>query len=130
MLGLSLFSLIMNEFFRKFAAKASNAAGSPWAFLAAVTSILVWLITGPFFHWSESHQLSVNTGTTIITFLIVFLVQSSQNRDTRAVLLKLDELIRSSQASNRLIEIETKEESQVEEIKKEIREEIQKLNET
>lgn len=118
----------MNEFFRRFAASASNAAGSPWAFIAAVTSILVWLTSGPFFRWSESHQLSVNTGTTIITFLMVFLVQSSQNRDTKAVLLKLDELIRSSQASNELIEIEKAEDKRMEEIRQEIKEEIRKMN--
>ena len=118
----------MNEFFRKFAARASNAAGSPWAFLAAVSSILAWAAAGPGMRFSDSWMLIVGTFTTITTYLIVFLIQSSQNQHTIAMMLKLDELIRSSQASNRLIEIETKEESEVEKIKNEIREEIRKIS--
>ena len=115
----------MNEIFRQFAARVSTLAGSPWAFIAALSSVLAWAAAGPYFKWSEAHQLAINTGTTVITYLMVFLVQSSQNRDTKAVLLKLDELIRSSQASNKLIEIEAKEESIIREIQEEIRQQIQ-----
>ena len=84
----------MNDWFRKFANKTSDAMGSPWAFIAAVLLILVWAITGPLFGFSEVWQLVINTGTTIITFLMVFLIQNTQNRDAKAMHLKLDELLR------------------------------------
>jgi low affinity Fe/Cu permease len=84
----------MNEAFRKFANKTSEAMGTPWAFIAAVLLILGWAITGPFFGFSEVWQLVINTGTTIITFLMVFLIQNTQNRDAKAIHLKLDELLR------------------------------------
>lgn len=84
----------MNEAFRKFAAKTSDAMGSPWAFIAAVLLIVVWAISGPLFGFSEVWQLVINTGTTIITFLMVFLIQNTQNRDAKAMHLKLDELLR------------------------------------
>ncbi|HEX5732949.1 MAG TPA: low affinity iron permease family protein [Blastocatellia bacterium] len=83
----------MNEFFRKFAAKISKVVGSGWAFILAVTIIIVWAITGPVFDFSDTWQLIINTGTTIITFLMVFLIQNTQNRDAKAIHLKLDELI-------------------------------------
>lgn len=83
----------MNEFFRKFAAKVSKVVGSGWAFILAVTIIIVWAITGPVFAFSDTWQLIINTGTTIITFLMVFLIQNTQNRDAKAIHLKLDELI-------------------------------------
>ena len=84
----------MNEAFRKFANKTSDAMGSPWAFIAAVLLILAWAISGPMFGFSEVWQLVINTGTTIITFLMVFLIQNTQNRDAKAMHLKLDELLR------------------------------------
>ena len=84
----------MNEAFRKFANKTSEAMGTPWAFIAAVLLILGWAISGPFFGFSEVWQLVINTGTTIITFLMVFLIQNTQNRDAKAIHLKLDELLR------------------------------------
>ena len=84
----------MNETFRKFANKTSEAMGTPWAFLAAVLLILVWAVTGPLFGFSDVWQLVINTGTTIITFLMVFLIQNTQNRDAKAMHLKLDELLR------------------------------------
>src|SRR5258706_10508207 len=84
----------MKGTFRKFATKASDAMGSPWAFIAAVLLILGWAISGPFFGFSEVWQLVINTGTTIITFLMVFLIQNTQNRDAKAMHLKLDELLR------------------------------------
>lgn len=85
----------MKEVFRKFAHHASVAMGSPWAFMAAVTVIVVWAVTGPLFHFSDTWQLVINTGTTIITFLMVFLIQNTQNRDAQALQLKLDELLRA-----------------------------------
>ena len=83
----------MNEFFRKFAAKVSKVVGSGWVFILAVTIIIIWAITGPVFDFSDTWQLIINTGTTIITFLMVFLIQNTQNRDAKAIHLKLDELI-------------------------------------
>jgi low affinity Fe/Cu permease len=83
----------VNEFFRKFAARVSKMVGSGWAFVIAVTIIAVWGVTGPVFGFSDTWQLIINTGTTIITFLMVFLIQNTQNRDARAMHLKLDELI-------------------------------------
>jgi low affinity Fe/Cu permease len=84
----------MNEFFRKFAHKTSEIVGSPWAFIAAVVIIIGWAVTGPIFGFSDTWQLVINTGTTIITFLMVFLIQNTQNRDAKAIHLKLDELLR------------------------------------
>jgi low affinity Fe/Cu permease len=84
----------MNELFRKFAHKTSEAVGSPWAFTLAIVVIVTWAITGPIFHYSDTWQLVINTGTTIVTFLMVFLIQNTQNRDSKAIHLKLDELIR------------------------------------
>jgi low affinity Fe/Cu permease len=83
----------VNEFFRKFSAKVSRLVGTGWAFFLAVTIIIVWGITGPIFKFSDTWQLIINTGTTIITFLMVFLIQNTQNRDAKAIHLKLDELI-------------------------------------
>ena len=85
----------MNEKFRKFAHWTSCVTGSPWAFLLAVLVIVVWILTGPVFGFSDTWQLIINTGTTIITFLMVFLIQNTQNRDARALHLKLDELLRA-----------------------------------
>jgi low affinity Fe/Cu permease len=79
--------------FGKFAAAASGWLGSKWAFVGAIVIIAVWAITGPLFHYSDTWQLVINTGTTIITFLMVFIIQNTQNRDARAINLKLDELI-------------------------------------
>jgi low affinity Fe/Cu permease len=80
--------------FRKFAVAASNALGSSWMFVANVFLILVWLFAGPFFHYSDTWQLLVNTATTVFTYLAVFLIQNTQNRDATAIHLKLDELIK------------------------------------
>jgi low affinity Fe/Cu permease len=84
----------MNEIFRKFSIAAANALGSSWMFIANVFLILVWLFAGPFFHYSDTWQLVVNTATTVFTYLAVFLIQNTQNRDAKAIHLKLDELIK------------------------------------
>ena len=84
-----------NEVFRKAASKTAHAVGSPWAFMGAVVIIAGWGISGPIFHYSDTWQLVINTGTTIITFLMVFLIQNTQNRDSHAIHIKLDELIRA-----------------------------------
>ena len=84
----------MGETFRAIAEKTANAVGSSWAFLAALLAVLVWASTGPLFNYSDTWQLVINTGTTIVTFLIVFLIQNTQNREMRIVSLKLDELLR------------------------------------
>jgi low affinity Fe/Cu permease len=84
----------MKHAFRRFAAGAATATGSPWAFVLAVLVILTWSITGPLFNFSDTWQLVINTSTTIVTFLMVFLIQNTQNRDAVAIQLKLDELIR------------------------------------
>ncbi len=93
--------------FRKFARHTSNAAGSPWAFVIAFGAIVIWAITGPLFNFSTNWQLVVNTGTTILTFLMVFLIQNTQNRDSHAMHLKIDELLSSVEgAREQLIDIE------------------------
>lgn len=97
----------INLLFERFSARVTRAAGKPLAFILAVLVIAVWIITGPVFHYSDTWQLVINTGTTIITFLMVFLIQQSQNKDSVALQLKLNELIAAtSTASNRLISIE------------------------
>jgi low affinity Fe/Cu permease len=96
----------MAEWFRRFAVLAASALGTHWAFSGAVLLIIGWAATGPLFQFGESWQLVINTGTTIITFLMVFLIQTTQNRDSRALHLKLDELIRSSKARNTFADLE------------------------
>jgi low affinity Fe/Cu permease len=97
----------IEELFAKLAAKISQATGSFWTFAAALLIVLVWAATGPIFHYSETWQLVINTGTTIITFLMVFVIQHAQNKDMRAVQLKLNELLAAVEgASNRLIDVE------------------------
>jgi low affinity Fe/Cu permease len=89
-----------SEAFHRFASWTSTQLGHPWAFVSAVVVVIAWACSGPIFHFSENWRLVINTGTTIITFLMVFIIQSTQNRDAKAIHLKLDELIRSSQARN------------------------------
>lgn len=84
----------MNQLFRKFSIAAANALGSSWMFIANVLLILIWLASGPFYHYSDTWQLIVNTATTVFTYLAVFLIQNTQNRDATAIHLKLDELIK------------------------------------
>ena len=98
----------MNEWFRKLARGTAEAFGSPWAFLAATVLTIVWAVAGPIFDYSDAWQLVANTVTSIVTFLMVFIIQSSQNRDTTATQLKLDELLRAvSSARSSLIHLES-----------------------
>jgi low affinity Fe/Cu permease len=97
----------MEKLFAKFANATARVTGSPMAFLLCVASVLVWAATGPMFRYSETWQLVINTGTTIITFLMVFLIQNTQNRDGAAVQTKLDELIRASDSEDEFIGIES-----------------------
>jgi low affinity Fe/Cu permease len=92
--------------FDSFAKETSAAVGKPWAFILACAIVIVWAVTGPVFHFSDTWQLVINTGTTIVTFLMVFLIQATQNRDALAIQAKLDELIRSSSAQNVFIGID------------------------
>jgi low affinity Fe/Cu permease len=93
--------------FRKFSAKTAEIVGSPYSFGVALLMILVWAALGPRFGWSNSHQLFINTITTIVTFLIVFLIQNTQNRDTKALHLKIDELLKATRgARNSMIDLD------------------------
>jgi low affinity Fe/Cu permease len=89
----------MNNWFRKFAERSSHVVGTQWAFLVALLTVGVWGLTGPAFGYSDTWQLFINTGTTIVTFLMVFLIQNTQNRETRVITLKLDELIRAAEGA-------------------------------
>jgi low affinity Fe/Cu permease len=101
------FFCVVSDAFRVFARRSSMALGSAWAFAGAVLVILIWVLTGPMFHFSDTWQLVINTATTIVTFLMVFLIQNTQNRDAKAVHLKLDELIRAlKNARNELVDLE------------------------
>jgi len=105
--------------FDRFATRVTKITGSPIAFICAFLIIIVWAISGPIFHFSDTWQLVINTGTTIITFLMVFVIQQSQNKDTIALQLKLNELIAANKlASNRLINIEDLTEAELETLKK------------
>src|SRR6266480_4040004 len=98
---------VVSDAFRIFARNSSVALGSAWAFAGAMLVILAWILTGPMFHFSDTWQLVINTATTIVTFLMVFLIQNTQNRDAKAVHLKLDELIRALKgARNELVDLE------------------------
>ena len=109
----------MSEVFRRFAHLAAHYTGSVWAFLIALLVIGVWAVTGPAFGFSDTWQLVINTGTTIVTFLMVFLIQNTQNRDSQAVHAKLNELIRSTRsADNSVIEAEEMTDEQLEELRK------------
>ena len=104
--------------FERSSVAITRATGSPWAFIVAALVIVAWAISGPIFHFSDTWQLVINTGTTIVTFLMVFVIQQSQNKDTVAIQLKLNELIASSRyASNRLIDIEELSERELDHIK-------------
>ena len=108
----------MASIFDHFARWTECRLGHPAAFVTACLSIVLWAVTGPFFGWSDTWQLVINTGTTIVTFLMVFVIQNAQNRDTRALQLKLDELIRvNAAARNTLMGLEERPESDIKELK-------------
>jgi low affinity Fe/Cu permease len=113
---------MLRELFRKFAHSASTAVGSPWAFILALAIIAVWAVTGPMFHFSDTWQLIINTGTTIVTFLMVFLIQNTQNRDATAVHLKLDELIRAvAEARTGMVDLEDLSDTELEKLHEEFK---------
>ena len=106
--------------FHRFACKTAEVTGSGWAFLSAVAVIAIWACLGPMFGYSDTWQLVINTGTTIITFLMVFLIQNTQNRDTEALQIKLDEIIRATRgARNAMLDLEEMDEKQLDHIRKE-----------
>jgi low affinity Fe/Cu permease len=112
----------LHHAFTTFSKWAAHAAGHPWAFCLALAVIIVWGISGPLFSFSDTWQLVVNTGTTIVTFLMVFLIQNTQNRDTGAMQAKLDELIRAIEgAHNALLDLEELDEEEIEHIRRDYR---------
>lgn len=114
-----LFGTKTSVFFEKIAHKVTTFSGSTLAFIIATSIIITWLITGPIFQFSDTWQLVINTGTTIITFLMVFLIQRAQNKDSRAVHLKLNELVASLKGpSNRLVDVESLTEEELEVLSK------------
>ena len=107
----------LSKFFNSFSERVAQATGRPATFLLCVLVVLVWAFTGPLFHFSDTWQLIINTGTTIVTFLMVFLIQNTQNRDGAAIQAKLDELIRASAAQNVFIGIEHLTQEELDEIR-------------
>jgi low affinity Fe/Cu permease len=105
----------VTAWFAKIAGHVANWTGSPWTFCLAALIVLVWSISGPIFQFSDTWQLVINTGTTIVTFLMVFLIQNTQNRDTRALHLKLDELLRAlpNAREGRFMDLEDRDESEL-----------------
>lgn len=107
----------LKKFFNKFSTAVTKATGKPVTFIIAITIIIVWGLSGPIFNYSDTWQLIINTGTTIITFLMVFVIQHSQNKDTAALQVKLDELIAASGSSNELIDVEALDEDELDALK-------------
>ncbi len=111
----------VSDRFQRFATRASERFGNPFAFLLAALAVIGWLVTGPIFRFSNAWQLVINTATTIVTFLMVFLIQATQNRDAKAIHLKLDELIRSSKARNVFAALEDASEAELSAFRDEFR---------
>jgi low affinity Fe/Cu permease len=117
----------LHDQFQAIADRLTDGLGSPWAMFAAASLIVVWVLTGPIFGFSDTWQLVINTATTIVTFLMVFVIQASQNRQSKAMHFKLDELIRSNpEARNRLIEAEKESEAELSRQEKEFLREAEK----
>jgi low affinity Fe/Cu permease len=114
--------LPVSELFARLAFHASQSFGTPWTFVAALALIVGWAASGPFFGFSETWQLVINTSTTIITFLMVFLIQATQNRDARAIHLKLDELVRATDARNVFADLEDATEEELDAFQREFAE--------
>jgi len=116
----------MNELFRKFSVKVAGLVGSPFAFIIALLVIIVWATTGPMFNFSDTWQLVINTSTTIVTFLMVFVIQNTQNRDSRAIHIKLDELLKGVKgARTSMVNVEELPDDRLDEL----HEQFQKLHE-
>ena len=116
------FVCVVRDAFRVFARQSSIILGSAWVFTAAILIIVAWALTGPTFHFSDTWQLIINTGTTIVTFLMVFLIQNTQNRDAKAFQLKLDEIIRALKgARNELVDLENLSDEDLKELEKQFR---------
>jgi low affinity Fe/Cu permease len=112
----------MHEAFRKFSQRMAGWVGSPWAFVGAIVLITVWAFSGPVFHFSDTWQLVINTGTTIVTFLMVFLIQNTQNRDAKAMHLKLDELLRAVvKARTGLVDLEEMSDAEIAQLQEEFK---------
>jgi low affinity Fe/Cu permease len=110
----------MNQWFRNFSVGAANALGSSWMFIANIFLLVVWLASGPFFKYSDTWQLLVNTATTVFTYLAVFLIQNTQNRDAKAIHLKLDELIKGVEgARTHLVDLENLSDEELESLQSE-----------
>lgn len=110
----------MRGLFRAFCSRVAEKVGSPWAFVFGLLIVVVWAISGRYFHYSDTWQLVINTGTTIITFLMVFLIQNTQNRDAKAIHLKLDELIRAvAAARTQLVDLEDMTDEELDDLQKE-----------
>ena len=121
----------IRDAFHVFARTSSAVLGSAWSFIAALLIIVIWGATGPMFHFSDTWQLIINTGTTIVTFLMVFLIQNTQNRDAKAVHLKLDELIRALKgARNNLVDLEKLSDDEMKKLEKEFERVHQKAKRT
>jgi low affinity Fe/Cu permease len=111
-----------DEWYRRFARQSSEIVGSPWAFILGLFLTVAWAVSGPYFHYSDTWQLTINTGTTIVTFLMVFLIQHAQNRDAKVIQMKLDELIRAlSSARTELIQMETLSDEDLDKVKDQFR---------
>jgi low affinity Fe/Cu permease len=116
------FLCVVSDAFRVFARRSSMMLGSAWAFAGAVLVICIWILTGPTFHFSDTWQLIINTATTVITFLMVFLIQNTQNRDAKAMHLKLDEIIRALKgARNQLVDLEDLSDEELKELEEQFR---------
>ena len=113
---------MIRDRFRRFAIWSADLVGSPWAFFASVAVIVIWAVSGPRFHYSEDWQLIVNTGTSVVTFLMVFLIQAMQNRDAKAMHLKLDELLRAvKDARTHLVALEQMSDEELDQLQAEFR---------